>query len=238
MSKQEKQVYEFGPFCLDAAERWLLREGEPVPLAPKAFDLLLVLVRNSGHLLEKDELLKQVWPEQFVEEGNLPLNISILRKALGENHTTRQYIETVPKRGYRFTAGVREVQVAGANLVVEKQARAHATVAEKEETGSRTKAIDTLAVLPFVNVSADSNLAYLSDGITESIINSLSRLPKLRVMARSTVYRYKGKEVDVQEVGRELGVRAMLLGRVLQRNERLIIRTEIVDVPSGCQLWG
>lgn len=202
-----------------------------MPLAPKVFDILLVLVRHSGRLLEKEELLKEVWPEQFVEEGNLPLNISALRKALGE----RRYIETVPKRGYRFAASVREVQARGADTAAARQTRA---VGEEGEAGARAKAVDSLAVLPLVNVSADPNTEYLADGITESIINSLSQLPQLRVMARSTVFRYKGREADAQEVGRELGVRAVLLGRVLQFDDHLIVRTELVDAADGRQLWG
>jgi TolB-like protein/Flp pilus assembly protein TadD len=102
----------------------------------------------------------------------------------------------------------------------------------------RGEAIDTLAVLPFVNASADSNTEYLSDGISESIINNLSQLPHLRVMARSTVFRYKGKEVDPQKVGQELRVRAVLTGRLLHRGDTLIVQAELVDSAKGSQLWG
>jgi len=100
------------------------------------------------------------------------------------------------------------------------------------------RSVDSLAVLPFENASADPNTEYLSDGITESIINSLSPLPKLKVMARSTVFRYKGRAVDPQEAGRELGVRAVLTGRVLQLGDRLVIKAELVDAADGAQLWG
>jgi eukaryotic-like serine/threonine-protein kinase len=100
------------------------------------------------------------------------------------------------------------------------------------------KAIDSLAILPLINAGGDPDTEYLSDGITESIINSLSQLPKLRVMARSTVFRYKGKDVDPQTVGRELGVRAALTGRVLQRGDLLIIKAELVDAEDGAHLWG
>ena len=106
MSLQTKHIYEFGPFRLDAAEHLLLRDGEAVPLTPKAFDLLLALVERHGHLLEKDELLKKVWPDTFVEESNLTSNISQLRKALGDVENGLRYIETAPKRGYRFIASV------------------------------------------------------------------------------------------------------------------------------------
>src|SRR5262252_10166880 len=107
MSHQPKPIYEFGPYRLDAAERLLWRDGEVVPLQPKVFDLLLALVERHGRLLEKDELMRVVWPDAIVEEANLANNISILRKTLGENG--QQFIETVPKRGYRFVASVKKV---------------------------------------------------------------------------------------------------------------------------------
>jgi DNA-binding winged helix-turn-helix (wHTH) protein len=110
MSLQTKRIYEFGPFRLDTAEHLLLRDGRAVPLTPKAFDLLLALVDRHGHLLEKDELLKKVWPDTFVEEANLASNISQLRKALGDGENGQRYIETAPKRGYRFVASVKKVE--------------------------------------------------------------------------------------------------------------------------------
>src|SRR5215469_16790799 len=100
------ELYEFGPFRLEPAERKLSRNNEPVVLTPKAFDTLVLLVRNSGHLLEKDKLIRTLWPDSFVEEGNLSNSIFVLRKALGEDH---QYVETIPKRGYRFVGAVRQL---------------------------------------------------------------------------------------------------------------------------------
>ena len=107
---EDKRLYEFGPFVLDPAERVLTREGQPVPLTPKAFDLLVVLVENGGHLLGKKDLMEAVWPDSFVEEGNLTFTISSLRKALGEDRKEHQYIETVPRSGYRFVANVRVLE--------------------------------------------------------------------------------------------------------------------------------
>src|SRR5438105_2802366 len=125
--------YEFGPFRIDGSERQLLRDGEVVPLTPKVFDVLLALVQNSGHILSKDEVMKLVWPDTSVEEGNLARNISTLRSALGERPRESQFIETIPWRGYRFMAAVRKVND-----------QAH------------RPAIDSIAVLPFVNVNARS----------------------------------------------------------------------------------
>ena len=263
MDRQSHPLYEFGPFRLDPAEHLLLRDGHPVSLTSKVFDILKVLVENSGHLLEKEELMQAVWPDSFVEEGNLNRNISTLRKILGEGLNGREYIETVPKRGYRFVASVRQVQKeavdapltsrtgAGSRTIGPNDAltRAHELNASPGDdnfepstsvwTNTQEKSsIDSLAVLPLVNASADPNMEYLSDGITESIINSLSQLDQLRVVSRSTVFRYKGRDADPQEVGSELGVRVVLTGRVRQFADRLIINTELVDVMKDSQLWG
>src|SRR5271165_6285445 len=130
MSRQGKHFYAFGPFRLDSEKRVLVRDGTPIPLAPKAAEALLVLVQNAGRLVDKDDLMKRVWPDAFVEEGNLNKNVFFLRKVLGEWDGGREYIETVPKRGYRFVAPVSEVTHAegdpqaqtstGANLIGKK----------------------------------------------------------------------------------------------------------------------
>ncbi len=145
MSGQGKHLYEFGPFRLDPVKRRLLRDGEPMPLTPKAFDTLLALVRQSGKTIEKDDLMKKVWPDAVVEENNLNQNITALRKSLGDSRQQSHYIATVPGLGYRFVADVREVEVGGADvIVVEKQARTRSVAEEEEsieesaETGSGT----------------------------------------------------------------------------------------------------
>src|SRR5215831_13939160 len=120
MNEQKPRFYEFGPFRIDAARHLLLRNGVPTPLTPKAFETLLVLVQRHGQVVEKEDLLKEIWPATFVEEGSLARNVSMLRKVLGEGPSDHQYIETVPRRGYRFVANVRELQDSSTSLVVEK----------------------------------------------------------------------------------------------------------------------
>lgn len=132
MSQQLKHFYEFGPFRIDPAERLLLRDGKELKLFPKDFDTLLLLVKNSGHVMEKDELLKEVWPDTIVEEGSLAQNVSRLRKALGEGSKEGHYIETVPKRGYRFVAEVRDVTDGSADLIIRRHSRAHIIQHEEE----------------------------------------------------------------------------------------------------------
>jgi len=213
--KKGVHLLQFGPFRLDTVERVLLCDGRRVPLPAKALSTLLVLVRNKGHVVEKDALMKEVWPEEYVEEGNLAQHVFMLRKALHENRESGKYIETVPRRGYRFVAEVVEV-----------------------DDQDHDQAIDSLAILPFSNVGKDPDMEYLSDGITESIMISLSHLPQLKVMARSTVFRYKEAAVDPQEVGHALGVRAVMIGRVQQLKDHLVIDSELVDVEDGSRIWG
>src|SRR5262245_35770733 len=113
MSLLINHFYRFGEFTLDADQRVLLREGRPLPLTPKVFDTLLILVENNGRIVEKDELITRVWPDTFVEEGNLTFNITQLRKSLGDDARSPLYIETVARRGYRFIANVEEVLSEG-----------------------------------------------------------------------------------------------------------------------------
>ena len=235
MDPEDAQVYEFKGFRLEAAERRLLYNGQPVPLKPKILDLLLLLVQMRGRLVEKDELMKEIWPNTIVEENNITVSMSILRKTLGEGRAGRQFIETVPGRGYRFVAPVKTI--SSEEAIPQDAARAPALV-DAGESDAREAPIDSLAVLPLRNISKDPNSEYLSEGITESIINTLSKISKLRVLAASTVFRFKGKDVDPQEIGSLLKVRAVMLGRVIQLGEKLIIRSELVKVADGSLIWG
>jgi DNA-binding winged helix-turn-helix (wHTH) protein/Tol biopolymer transport system component len=137
--------YDFGPYRVDAANRLLLRAGEVVPLTSKVFDILLVFVRNSGRLLDKDEVMREVWPDTVVEEGNLTRNVSTLRKALGESPHEHQYIVTVPGRGYRFVARVREDESDGAALVVEERITARVIMEAEGEAGRVNEILDERA---------------------------------------------------------------------------------------------
>ncbi len=269
MEAKRRYLYQFGPFRLDAAERLLLRDGEAVPLPPKAFDVLLALVEQQGHLLEKEALLRRVWPDSFVEENNLADNISRLRKALGDGENGQKFIETVPKHGYRFIASVRELNVesAASAASVSPSSPGHpfalpaAQIASLQNLRNRPALVlgvfgllaltlvgvglylrskpvprgESLAVLPF---SADAQTEYLSDGITESLINNLSRLSNLRVTARATAFSYKGRDMNPRQVGQALNVGSVLTGRVALRDDSLTVQVEMVDASTGTQKWG
>lgn len=215
MFGQVKTSYEFGPFRVDTRERQLIRNGEVVPLRPKVFDILLMLVQNSGHILTKDDVMNHVWANTAVEEGNISRTISTLRNALGERPNEHRYIETIPWRGYRFVANVKEIRA--------------------EDFG---KTIDSIAVLPFVNADADVKSDYLADGITEGVITSLAQSTNLRVISRNSVFRYKGFEIDTQSIGRKLKVQALLLGRVVRSDDLLSISVELIDTEDDRHLWG
>ena len=312
VSQQTKHAYQFGPFQLVPEERLLLRNGGAVALSPKDMDLLLVLVESRGRLLQKDELMKHLWPESFVEEANLSHHVFRLRKALNDHGDEVIYIETVPKHGYRFVAPVREVREeeeaatitrrqssssgdghaeenlsqipdrltsdSEGKLGISPKPASQETLANQESLARRRwpagvfalfllavflaalammliptqgrwwgsqeqmpttlPSIQSLAVLPFTNTSGDPTNEYLSDGITESLINRLSRLPRLRVVARTSAFRYKSQQVDPRTVGRQLQVSAMVTGRVSQRGDSLNIQVDLVDTTDGSQLWG
>jgi len=159
MSRRSKHLYEFGPFRLDVAEHLLLRDGEAVPLPPKAFDLLLVLIEHHGHLIEKDELLKAVWPGIFVEEVNLSYNVSLIRKALGEGENGQRFIETVPKRGYRFVGNVREIEESALPTTEEPPGSEDIINSEPSD-----KPIASLAVLS-ERVGKRERLAWIVSGV-------------------------------------------------------------------------
>jgi adenylate cyclase len=177
----EASVYRFGAFLLDEKERLLTRNGAAIPLTPKVFDILLLLVQNSGSLVSKDLLLSKIWPDAFVDEANLNVNIATLRKALGERRTENQYIETIPKLGYRFVAKVVRRKANG-DPTHGAASTANFKCGEANPDERDVKTFHSLAVLPFHNGSEDPNAEYLSDGLTESIINSLSHLKSLRVI--------------------------------------------------------
>jgi len=152
MGKQIKNIYEFGPFCLNPSEHTLLREGRPIPIRPKMFDILLVLIENHGHLVDKEQLMSSVWTEQFVEEGNLNKNISMLRRVLGEGDNGQKFIETVPKRGFRFVADVRQLNDFDERDLVRGAPASTQVVSAEDESSSFEKAHDPESALPAAQV--------------------------------------------------------------------------------------
>jgi TolB-like protein/DNA-binding winged helix-turn-helix (wHTH) protein/Flp pilus assembly protein TadD len=269
MSKQPGHFYEFGSFFLDARERLLIQDGKPVPLASKTFEALFVLVRNAGRLVEKEDLLRQLWPGTFVEEANLAKHISLLRKALGERGQGQEYIETVPKYGYRFVAPVLErdgmPSVAEVPPVSESPrkfnsefiapARTHVPalavaaalavligliirpVRDRLLGRSSAPPIRALAVLPLENLSADPEQDFFADGMTEELTTDLGKISALRVISRTSVIQFKGTRKTLSEIGRELGVDAVIEGTVTRSGNHVRITANLVQVSPERHLW-
>ena len=204
----------FGHFRLDPRGRRLLADGAPVDLKTKAFDILCVLAAARGEVVTKDELMAKVWPGLVVEENNIQVHVSALRKALGEERGAPAHLVTVPGRGYR--------------LLGVEDASAPAAAAPGRPS---------IAVLPFENLGSDPEQGYFADGVVEDIITGLSRVKWLTVIARASSFVYRGKAVDVRQVGRELAVRYVLQGSVRRFEDRIRIATQLVEAASGTQLW-
>ncbi|HEY0546546.1 MAG TPA: winged helix-turn-helix domain-containing protein [Pyrinomonadaceae bacterium] len=234
MTSRGIYAYEFGPFHLNVAERLLLRNNQLVSLPPKTLSILLLLVRKKGHLVEKDELMGEVWPDSIVEDNNLTVSMSVLRKALGESQGRHEYIETIPRRGYRFVASVKEIQDEDAAPPRVMHATTHAAEGKRQRIEEREKSI---AVLPFRIIGARAEEEYLGVGLADALITKLSNLRQLAVRPTSAVSKYTGGIQDPVSVGRELQVDSVIEGTIQKIGKRLRVTVQLVSIPEGLSLW-
>jgi adenylate cyclase len=227
MTSRGSPSYRFGAFRLDAAEKVLYRGQQPVPLTPKALETLLALVERHGRLVTKEELLRIVWPDAFVEENNLAQNVSTLRRVLSEDAAGRPFIETVPRRGYRFVQPVEE-----------RMAESGPAEDAMPTDGSPAMAVDVtaIAVLPFADMSAGRDQDYFCEGLAEELINALTQIDGLRVAARTSAFHFRGG-ADVREVGRRLGVGTLLEGSVRKAGDQLRVTVQLIETASGYHRW-
>jgi TolB-like protein/DNA-binding winged helix-turn-helix (wHTH) protein len=246
------EVYEFGPFRLEPSERKLVCGNATVALTPKAFDTLHLLVRNSGHLLQKDEIIRSLWPDTFVEEGSLANNIFLLRKALGDNP---EYIETVPRRGYRFVGSVRRLPSPPprvSHVATKPTKMALFTVAlviavaavlglaiyrQRLLVRHSGPAIQSVAVLPLMNLSSEADQDYFADGMTEALITDLGKIGSLRVISRTSVMQYKGTKKPLPEIARDLNVDAIIEGTVSRSGNHIRITANLLQASPEKHLW-
>jgi TolB-like protein/DNA-binding winged helix-turn-helix (wHTH) protein len=317
MHRAVRHLYEFGLFVLDPGERLLHLGATRLELPPRAFDTLLVLVENSGRLLEKDALMQTVWRDAVVEENNLSQVIYLLRKALRDGEDGARYIETVPKRGYRFVAEVREVdpdqdhsrraeskileskiddrnESAGFNPPpasassaaldsgAVEVARVNGTggsltsgsgaseaparipgarrgwiqglvgglamvtvVALLQAAGWKQRLfgdadlgpVRSIAVLPLQNLSNDPNQEYFVDGMTDELITNLAQIHELKVVSKTSIMQYKGTRTPLPQIGRELGVDAVVEGSVLRSGDRVRITAQLIRTSTDRHIW-
>ena len=210
--------YEFGAYRLDAHSRMLFREGDRVALPLKVTELLVALVQAAGRVLTREELVQRLWSNTIVEEGSLTSHISLLRKALGEGPNGQDFIETLPKRGYRFVAPVKRA-------------------VSQAPDGGVDRAM--LVVLPFENLTSGERYDYFSEGLTEEMITELARLSpeRLGVIARTSAMQFKSTTKSIAQIGSELGVSHALEGSVRRIGERVRITAQLIRVSDESHLW-
>jgi TolB-like protein len=224
-------IYGFGNFVLDTGRRELRHGGALVAVEPQVFDLLTFLIGARDRVVSRDDILDAVWHGRIVSEATLSSRLNAARTSIGDTGAEQRLIRTLPRKGVRFVGDVREV----AEPAPEPTAgAAPPEVGTAVRTGPRLPAV---AVLPFANLSGDPEQAYFADGMTEEIITALSRISGLFVIARTSSFSYRGKAVDVRQVGRELGVGYVLEGSVRRSREQLRITGQLVDAVSGANLW-
>jgi adenylate cyclase len=228
-------MFQFEGYTLDITRNSLRAADREVALRRKSFELLRYLVENPDRLVTKEELLKAIWPNVAVTDESLTQCVSEVRQAIGDSRQT--IIATVPRRGYRFAAPVARV-AASTGAPAEGPVRAPPA---QSDSGLqwRSPLLDrpSVAVLPFANLNGDPQQDYLSDGMTEDIITELSRFSELLVIARNSSFQYKGKAVDIRQVGRELNARYVLEGSVRRSGERIRIGAQLIDAETGAHRW-
>jgi len=271
----------FKAFRLDMANHILWRDGDRVPVAPKSFDVLAYLIEHAGRVVTQDEILEALWPETYVNPEVLRKYILEIRRALGDRVEIPEFIETLPKRGYRFIAPVVDESTAepldlpvsyetDENVPREKIRLETARSERKDPPGKRrmwalaiipilavvvatgirghfrsarsgANALSltnaSIAVLPFADMSAAKDQEYFSDGLAEQLINDLAKVSNLKVVGRSSAFQFKGKNEDLRDVGRKLGVANVLEGSVRRDGNHVRITAELIKADDGFQLW-
>ena len=262
MQSESLPFLEFGPYRIDREQRLLSKGPVITPMAPKVFDLLLVLAESGGRTLEKESLLKTLWPDSFVEEGSLTRNISTLRKVLGESPDDQKYIMTVPKRGYRFVAQVRaaaatnqaasgvDVSVFSASrgsqetnqaasdqqsLLVRPQQPA-VVWWERREIDSGFP-IQSIAVKPFENTSGDNSQDHFAAMLTEALISELARIHKLKVFPGSAMLKHRSGVEAPFDPGGALHLDMLVSGSVMRLNNQVRITVRVIDLSTQSEIW-
>ncbi len=223
-------IYSFEGFSLDPDRRELRRGGTYIAVEPQVFELLHFLVCNRDRFVSKDDLIAGVWDGRIVSDSTLSSRLTAARQAIGDSGEAQRLIRTVPRRGFRFIAPVSEHKNGSGGLDLLAASR-------QAEPGSSLADKPSIAVLPFQNLSDDVTQEYFVDGIVEDITNALSQFRQLFVTARSSSFAYKGRKVDVKQIGLELGVRYLLEGSIRKAAGQVRITAQLIDAQTAVQLW-
>jgi len=222
-------LYLFENYALDADRRELRRGTALVSVEPRVFDLLAFVIENRARVVSRDHLLASVWDGRIVSESALTTCINAARSVIGDSGDEQRLIKTLPRKGIRFVGVVREEQRTASVGVPDAAASLTPTLTLPDKP--------SIAVLSFANMSGDPEQEYFADGITDDIITELSRFSELFVIARNSSFQYKGKSVDVRQIGRELGVRYVLEGGIRRGGDRIRVTAQLVDAVTGAHRW-
>jgi TolB-like protein len=218
--------YLFEEYALDTDRRELRRGSALVSIAPQVFDLLDYLIRNREHVVSKDDLIETIWSGRSVSDAALTTRLNVARNAIGDSGDEQRLIKTLPRKGFRFIGPVR-VDAASAKRVAEQPVLPPAPPDKP-----------SIAVLPFQNLGGDAEQEYFADGMTEDITTLLARTRDFLVIARGSTMAYKAKAVDIEEIGRQLGVRYVLEGSVRQAGTKIRVTAQLVEVGTAVRVWG
>ncbi len=222
--------YTFENCTFDTDRRELYRGADVITIAPQVFDLLDYLIRNREHVVSKDDLINAIWKGRIVSDSALTTRLNVARSVIGDSGEEQRLIKTLPRKGFRFVGPVREAQNGLAATALN---RLPVDDAEPLALPDRP----SIAVLPFQNMSGDPDQDYFADGMVDEITTALSRFKSLFVIARHSSFTYKGKALDIKQVGSELGVRYVLEGSVRKAAGQVRIIGQLIDAASGKHLW-
>ena len=221
--------YLFEEYVFDTGRRELHRGAEIVSVPPQVFDLLDYLIRNRERVVSKDDLIDAIWNGRSVSDAAVTTRLNVARSVIGDTGEEQRLIKTLPRKGFRFVG-----------KVVEGPGPAAATAADAMDAPKPALTLPnkpSIAVLPFTNLSGDPDQDYFADGMVDEITTALSRFKSLFVIARNSSFTYKGRAVDIKQVGRELGVRYVLEGSVRKAAGKVRITGQLIDATSGAHLW-
>jgi TolB-like protein len=225
-------IYLFQDYSLDVERQELRRRADLVPVEPQVLDLLQYLIRNRDHVVTKDDLIAAVWNGRIISESALSSRLTAVRQAVGDSGEQQRLIRTIARKGFRFVGEIREKPASkdggSANSAMQMTVQATSSLPLPDRP--------SIAVLPFQNLSGDPEQEYFADGVVEDIISALSHMRWLFVIARNSSFTYKGRTVDVKQVGRELGVRYVLEGSVRKSANRVRITGQLIDASTGTHL--
>ena len=214
-------IYRFEDYCLDVERQEVRRGEQPVAIEPQVFDLLHYVIRHRDRVVSKDDLIADVWRGRIVSDSTLTSRVTAARQAIGDSGAAQRLIRTIARKGIRFVG------------TIEGGPQAPAAVTPPPVSPAKP----SIAVLPFENMSSDADQQFVADGIAEDIITALSRYPSLFVIARNSSFTYRGRAVDVKQVGRELGVRYVLEGSLRKAGGRVRVTAQLIEAETGNHVW-